>query len=87
MGQIGGGLSPGQAADIVALRAAGGGVRRYFAAADFDMVLDEWIFSKRLMRLESVWRAGKQVVRDGRHIGRDVVQNGFYKTLERLTRE
>ncbi len=62
-------------ADIVAL-----------ACPDFmgsgDTLLDHWIFARG--DIHSVWRAGRQVVRDGRHIRRSQIADRYRRTIWRL---
>lgn len=70
------GLAVGMAADIVELDASGIG----FAGRSGDAVLDSWIFGgERAIR--SVWRRGKRVVADGRHIARDAIEARYRKAL------
>jgi formiminoglutamate deiminase len=68
-------LVEGAPADIVALTADGDG-------ASGDTLLDRWIFAQG--SVDAVWRAGRQVVRDGRHIARDVIATRYRETLRRL---
>lgn len=68
-------LAVGASADIVALRGDGGGVSG-------DALLDRWIFAQG--KVDAVWRAGRQVVRDGRHVGRAAIAARYGQTLRRL---
>ena len=43
------------------------------SAASGDALLDAWIFAAGSPTIRSVWRAGKMVVQDGRHVARDAV--------------
>lgn len=71
-----GGLAVGRPADIVGLDAGAVG----FAGRRGDAILDSWIFGgERAIR--SVWRRGKQVVVDGRHIARDAIEARYRKAL------
>lgn len=65
-------LAEGAPADIVSIRAAGEG----------DAILDDWIFARS--EVEAVWRAGRPVVRDGRHVARDAIERRFSAALSRL---
>lgn len=68
-------LAAGAPADIVALRGDGEG-------ASGDALLDRRIFSQG--SVDTVWRAGRQVVRDGRHVARDAIAARYRDTLRRL---
>jgi formimidoylglutamate deiminase len=69
-------LAVGAPADIVALAEDGEG-------AAGDALLDLWIFARG--RVDSVWRSGRQVVREGRHVARDAIAARTRETLRRLT--
>lgn len=70
------GFAVGMPADIVELDVSGIG----FAGRQGDAVLDSWIFGgERAIR--SVWRRGKRVVADGRHIARDAIEARYRKAL------
>lgn len=69
-GGISSGLAVGQAADVVSLD-----TRRFaFAGRSGDAVLDSWIFGAPAGSIASVWRAGREVVRHGRHVARDALE-------------
>ncbi|WP_019831166.1 formimidoylglutamate deiminase [Sphingomonas sp. PR090111-T3T-6A] len=68
-------LVAGAPADIVALADDGEGVSG-------DALLDRWIFARS--RIDSVWRAGRQVVREGCHVARDRIARRYRETLRRL---
>jgi formiminoglutamate deiminase len=69
------GLEVGAPADIVALHADGDG-------ASGDALLDRWIFARA--DIASVWRAGRERVRDGRHVARDAIAARYRGTIARL---
>ena len=74
------GLREGAAADIVALDAdspALYGARR-------DSILDCWIFAARGEAVDRVWRAGRKVVENGRHVGRGAIERDYRASLVRL---
>lgn len=77
-----GGLRVGAAADIVALDTAGS----VFDGRDGDALLDSWIFGAPTGSIASVWRAGRQVVRDGRHIDREAIEARYRKALATVLR-
>ena len=62
-------LAPGMAADIVALRSD--------TAATGDQVLDRWIFASGGQAVEAVWRNGRRLVYQGRHIRRYAIERHF----------
>ena len=68
-------LAAGAPADIVALADDGEG-------ASGDALLDRWIFAQG--RVETVWRAGRLCVQDGRHVCRDRIAARYRETLSRL---
>ncbi len=71
------GLSVGASADIVSLDTSGVA----FAGRSGDAVLDSWIFGAPAGSIRSVWRAGREVVKDGRHIARDGIEARYRKAL------
>jgi len=68
-------LMPGAPADIVALRGDGEG-------AAGDALIDRWLFAQGTV--EAVWRGGRQVVREGRHVARDAIAARYRETMRRL---
>ncbi len=71
------GLSVGASADIVSLDTSGVA----FAGRSGDAVLDSWIFGAPTGSIRSVWRAGREVVKNGRHIARDGIEARYRKAL------
>jgi len=71
------GLSVGASADIVSLDTSGVA----FAGRSGDAVLDSWIFGAPTGSICSVWRAGGEVVKNGRHIARDGIEARYRKAL------
>lgn len=74
------GLAVGAPADIVVLDAT----RSAFADRRSDALLDSWIFAAPSGSVASVWRGGEQLVRDGRHIARDVVEARYRRALAKV---
>lgn len=74
------GIVVGAPADIVALDAN----HPALIERKGDMLLDGWIFGANRPAVESVWRAGSRVVRDGSHVARDAVTADYRKTLAKL---
>lgn len=68
------GLTTGAPADIVALALD--------EPAERDSHLDRWIFARR--SVQTVWRAGRKVVDQGRHVNRDPIAARYGRVLERL---
>ena len=73
------GLAPEASADIVALATADAGA----AERSGDQILDSWIFAGGF-KVETVWRAGAAVVRDGRHVRRDEVARAYGRAMRRV---
>jgi len=71
------GLSVGASADIVSLDMSGVA----FAGRLGDSVLDSWIFGAPKGSIRAVWRAGREVVKNGRHIARDNIEARYRKAL------
>lgn len=69
------GLTSGASADLVALAPDGMGLSG-------DALLDRWIFARA--DISTVWRAGRVVVRDGRHIARDAIAARYRRTIARV---
>jgi cytosine/adenosine deaminase-related metal-dependent hydrolase len=53
-------------------------------ARDGDALLDSWVFAARNGAVRSVWRQGRQLVRDGRHPQREAVAARFAAALRPL---
>ncbi len=49
-----------------------------------DALLDSWVFAARGGAVRSVWRNGRQWVRDGRHVRRDEVAARYRAALQRI---
>ncbi len=73
------GIAPGAPADLVALVDPDGP-----AGQSADTTLDRWIFGTRTSPVEAVWRHGRQVVADGRHVRRDAIAARYAATLARI---
>lgn len=71
------GLVVGAAADVVSLDTRG----IAFAGRSGDAVLDSWIFGAPSGSIGSVWRAGREVVKDGRHVARAAIQARYRRAL------
>lgn len=80
LGQPIGALAPGHRADIVALDAD----HPDLAGASGDMVLDVLVFSAGRGLIRTVMTGGKPVVRDGRHVAREVIAQKYRSTVSRL---
>jgi formiminoglutamate deiminase len=73
------GIAVGNAADIVSLDLQHPGL----VGAGTDL-LDRWIFAARPGAIDGVWRAGCQVVDQGRHIAADAIAARYRRTLAAL---
>lgn len=71
------GLVVGAAADLVSLDTRG----IAFAGRSGDAMLDSWIFGAPAGSIGSVWRAGREVVKDGRHVARAAIQTRYRRAL------
>jgi len=76
------GLQAGAPADLVELDPD----HPALIARDGDALLDSWVFAARNGAVRSVWRQGRQLVRDGRHPQREAVAARFAAALRPLLR-
>jgi len=76
------GLQAGAPADLVELDPD----HPALIARDGDALLDSWMFAARNGAVRSVWRQGRQLVRDGRHPQREAVAARFAAALRPLLR-
>jgi formimidoylglutamate deiminase len=72
-----GALRSGALADIVAIDRA----HPVLAALKPGQLLDGWVFAADDRVVRDVWSAGRRVVRDGRHVTRDIVESRYRKSL------
>jgi formimidoylglutamate deiminase len=73
------GIAPGRPADIVSLDLN----HPALVGAGSDL-LDRWIFAARPGAIDGVWRAGRQVVDQGRHIAADAIADRYRRTVAAL---
>ncbi|MEG2805360.1 formimidoylglutamate deiminase [Stenotrophomonas sp.] len=74
------GLQVGAPADVVELDPA----HPALIARDGDALLDSWVFAARNGAVRSVWRQGRQLVQQGRHVQREAVAARFARALRTL---
>lgn len=74
------GLQPGAPADVVELDPE----HPAMLARNGDALLDSWVFAARNGAVRSVWRQGRQLVREGRHPQRAAVAARFAAALRTL---
>ena len=74
------GLEVGASADIVALDPA----HPSLVERRGDAILDAWVFAAGREAVDSVWRAGEQVVAGGRHRQAGPIAARYKQTLQRL---
>ena len=74
------GLAVGAPADLVELDTS----HPSLLGRDGDALLDSRVFAARGGAVRSVWRNGRQWVRDGRHIHRDAVAARYHAALQRV---
>ncbi len=80
LGQAAVGLVVGGAADIVSLDAD----HPSLIGRAGDALLDGWIFAAGPPVVDAVWRAGRCVVRNGRHIAAEAIAASYAACLRRL---
>lgn len=76
LGRPAAGLEAGAVADIVALADD--------TSADPESMLNRWIFGSRSNLVHTVWRYGRAVVKDGRHISRNAIAGRYNACISRL---
>jgi formiminoglutamate deiminase len=81
LGQGEPGFAAGRPADIVSLAT----IEAAEAGARGDAILDSWIFVGA--PIDGVWRAGRKVVAQGRHVQKDAIAARYRRTLTRLMQE
>ena len=74
------GIAEGAPADFIALRAD----HASLCARSGDALLDGWIFSARDTPIDRVWRGGRLVVVNGRHVNRAAIESRYRHALSRL---
>jgi formimidoylglutamate deiminase len=77
LGRDCGALRPGTLADLVAID------REHAALAPLaaEQLLDGWVFAADDRVVREVWSAGRHVVRDGRHVGREAVEARYKRAM------
>ncbi|MBX3565847.1 MAG: formimidoylglutamate deiminase [Sphingomonas sp.] len=75
-----GGIAIGHPADIVALDAN----HPALAGMADDTLLDAWIFAARHGAIDAVWRGGRKIVTEGRHIAAAAVAARYRQTVASL---
>ncbi|MEP3815748.1 MAG: formimidoylglutamate deiminase [Nitratireductor sp.] len=78
LGRDSGALAPGQWADLLALDPA----RSALFGLAGDRLLDGWIFAGGNEPVTDLWSAGRHMVRDGRHRGRDAIVRRYSNCME-----
>ena len=74
------GLAEGAPADIVALDNGS----EVFAGRQEDRLLDGLIFAGSNALIRTVWRGGRKLVQDGRHIRKDEIVSRYRKSIAKL---
>lgn len=80
LGGGGGGIAVGAAADFVSLN------ERHVALScrASDALIDAWVFASAGDVVDCVWVAGRQVVKEGRHVAREKVEKEFVKAMKEM---
>lgn len=79
-GRLSGRLEPGAYADLLSLDTNNINLE----GCTGDEILDAWIFAGDDRAVETVWSAGRTLVREGRHWNRDTIRDRYRKTLQAL---
>jgi formimidoylglutamate deiminase len=74
------GLVVGASADLFTLAAT----HPSLVGRSGDALLDTWIFGTRSDGVDRVWRHGRCVVREGRHVAREAIEARFTAAMRRL---
>jgi len=74
------GLIPGHPADIVCLNSNSPAL----AGRSGDALLDSWIFAARGGAVDCVWRRGRKIVSEGRHIARVPIATRYRGALAKV---
>ncbi|MFC7379912.1 formimidoylglutamate deiminase [Brevundimonas sp. GCM10030266] len=72
------GIAVGQAADFVSLETDD----LAYAGRSDDALLDSLVFAGPKRAIRTVWRRGRVVVENGRHVGRDVLEARYRRALD-----
>lgn len=72
------GIAVGQAADFVALETDD----LAYAGRSDDALLDSLVFAGPKRAIRTVWRRGRMVVENGRHVGRDAIEARYRRALD-----
>ncbi len=75
-----GGIQVGASADMVSLDAS----HPAFIGREGDSLLDGWLFAARGGAVDGVWRRGRKVVADGRHVRKADFVQAFARSLNRV---
>jgi formiminoglutamate deiminase len=72
------GIAVGQAADLVALETDD----LAYAGRSYDALLDSLVFAGPKRAIRTVWRRGRVVVEDGRHVARTAIEARYRRALD-----
>ena len=74
------GIAVGMAADFVTLKADHPALH----GRRDDLIFDSWIFAARTSCIDCVWRGGRKLVADGRHMMAETVYTNYRCVLDRI---
>ncbi len=74
------GLTVGASMDVVALDANDVSL----VGRRGDALLDSWIFAGRAGAIDRVWRFGRKVVSEGRHVDAEAISARYRKVLQKV---
>lgn len=80
VGRDAGAIAPGRLADLLALDPRSEDLDGMAG----DGLLDAWIFARADAAVRDVWAAGRHVVAEGRHRGRDAISERYRRTIDTL---
>ena len=80
LGRAASGIAIGAPADLVVLDTE----HPALIGRSGDATLDAWIFAAATNPIRAVWAAGRPVVVDGRHVGRDAVEAAFRAVMREM---
>jgi len=75
-----GSIASGQWADLIALDSEA----LAFSGSSENEILDRWIFSADDSLVREVWSAGRQMVKEGRHVKHDQIEKQYRNTIKEL---
>jgi formimidoylglutamate deiminase len=79
-GRASGAIEAGKLADLLALN----GQAPDLTGREGDVILDSYIFAGDDRMITDLWSAGRHLVTQGRHIGREAITAAYGQTVQKL---